>query len=498
MAEVATPCEESSAGGGDGRSNRFLVVAYGIQGHLNPARSLARRLAGIDGVAAVLSVPLFAHRRMFPSDSGEGIVSDGVISYAPFSDGLDDGSWPTGSEEDKARRRRASVESLSAVVRRLADAGTPVTCAVCTLNMPAVVEVARAHALPLGVYWIQPATVLVAYYHFFHGHADAILATAEPAAHEPTLTLPGLSRALRARDMPSFFFTGDDSADELSKMILQGFRELFELMDDKEETPCMMLVNTLEALEETALRAIRPYLGDDVFAVGAPVLAGAGEEEPAGTGGETIHLFAQEEGKRYMTWLDAQPVKSVVYVSSGSLLTYSARQAEELLLGLERLGRPYLWVVRRDGRSPELERLLHVAAEEGAGMVVEWCEQKAVLAHPSVACFVTHCGWSSTLETMALGVPAVAAPSWSDQPMNAHLLAEEWGVGVRAERDADGVLTGDELARCVEQVLSDGKTAANASAWKEKARQAMAADGPSERSLRSFVRRVQELSGMNL
>ncbi|KAM3293137.1 hypothetical protein ACQJBY_036606 [Aegilops geniculata] len=483
-------------GDGDGRRTHFLVAAYGIQGHLNPARALARRLAATDGATATLSVPLFGHRRMFPSASPDNQeVSDGVIHYAPFSDGQDDGSWPTGSGDETARRRRASCDSLSAVVRRLAAAGRPVTCVVCTLNMPTVVQVARAHGLPLAVYWIQPATALVAYYHYFHGHGEGgIAAHAADPAYEATL--PGLRRPMRmGRDMPSFL--ADDATgtgDELSQMIVRGFREMFEQMDDEEVImkPCMVLVNTFEALEETALEAIRPYLGD-IFAIGAPVvpLAGAGEDQ-------TIHLFAQDEEKRYMAWLDAQPPKSVVYVSWGSLLTYSERQAEEIQRGIRRLNRPYLWVVRREGRSPEVDRLLlETAAAVPEGMVVDWCDQVRVLSHPSVACFVTHCGWNSTLEAVACGVPAVAAPSWSDQPVNAHLLAEEWGVAVRAERQADGVLTGAELARCVELAVGSGDMAAtiaaNSRAWKERAREAVAAGGPSERSLRSFVKRVQEL-----
>jgi hypothetical protein len=155
-------------------------------------------------------------------------------------------------------------------------------------------------------------------------------------------------------------------------------------------------------------------------------------------------------------------------------------------------------VVRREGRSPEVDSLLlEEAATAPEGMVVEWCDQVRVLSHPSVACFVTHCGWNSTLEAVACGVPVVAAPSWSDQPVNAHLLEEEWGVGVRAERDADGTLTGAELARCVELVVGGGEMAeaiaANVGAWKERAREAVTAGGPSERSLRSFVKMVQEL-----
>jgi UDP:flavonoid glycosyltransferase YjiC (YdhE family) len=153
-------------------------------------------------------------------------------------------------------------------------------------------------------------------------------------------------------------------------------------------------------------------------------------------------------------------------------------------------------VVRREGRAEEVDDLCLTAAEK-KGMVVEWCDQQRVLAHPSVGCFVTHCGWNSTLEAVVCGVPMVAVPSWSDQPMNAWLVEEEWEVGVRAERDMEGVLARDELARCVELVMGAGDRAAqvraNASRLKERARQAVAAAGPLETSLRRFVKSMQDL-----
>ncbi|KAJ1274181.1 hypothetical protein BS78_05G043300 [Paspalum vaginatum] len=66
---------------------------------------------------------------MFPSlDDGEDMeTTDGVISYVPHSDGVDDGSLDAMDAEDRARRHRASSESLSAIAARLADRGRPVT-----------------------------------------------------------------------------------------------------------------------------------------------------------------------------------------------------------------------------------------------------------------------------------------------------------------------------------------------------------------------------------
>ena len=78
--------------------------------------------------------------------------------------------------------------------------------------------------------------------------------------------------------------------------------------------------------------------------------------------------------------------------------------------------------------------------------------------------------------------------------MNACLVEEEWEVGVRAERDAEGVLTREELVRCLEQLMdgSDDQIRANANNLRERAREAAAKDGPLERSLQNFVTKAMQ------
>ncbi|OEL22522.1 UDP-glycosyltransferase 83A1 [Dichanthelium oligosanthes] len=54
------------------------------------------------------------------------------------------------------------------------------------------------------------------------------------------------------------------------------------------------------------------------------------------------------EDTRCLQWLDAQPDGSVVYMAFGSFTVFDPRQFEELALGLELIGQPFLWVVRPD------------------------------------------------------------------------------------------------------------------------------------------------------
>uniref|UniRef100_J3NBB3 Uncharacterized protein n=1 Tax=Oryza brachyantha TaxID=4533 RepID=J3NBB3_ORYBR len=193
---------------------------------------------------------------MFPSlASPDEETTDGVISYVPFSDGYDGRTKPIPTEDESAGSRGASFRSLSSVISRLAARGRPVTCIVCTMALPAVLDVARKHGVPLAVFWNQPATVLAAYYHYYHGYKDLIASNAFDPAYE--VALPGL-QPLRMQCLPSFLV--DKTSTDLSKFVIHGLQELFEFM--YREKP-KVLVNTFNELEATTLAAMQPYLKEE-------------------------------------------------------------------------------------------------------------------------------------------------------------------------------------------------------------------------------------------
>ncbi|WVZ93055.1 hypothetical protein U9M48_039070 [Paspalum notatum var. saurae] len=351
--------------------HHFLVVSYGIQSHVNPGRVLTHRLVRLGGgvtnnngssILATLAVPVATHRRMFPSLAGganETTTTDGVISYVPYSNGFDDGSTPK-SPEEWDRSSRATSRSLSALLTRFAAGGRPVTCVVCTLMVPGVLDVVREHGIPLAVYWIQPATVLATYYHYFHGYGELIATAA--AAMDPTyeVSLPGLGlgrcRPLRVRDLPSYLVDSHtDDAETTNKFLW----ELYEYMDQWRPR---VLVNTSYELEAAALTEMERHL--DIFPIGPVVRSSAVEDLPA-----RIHLFKHDDvdKKRYMDWLGAHRDKTVVYVSFGSITKCTKLQMEEVVRGLRRCGRPYLLVVRKDGLEEEDDDCQHTGGRKLAG-----------------------------------------------------------------------------------------------------------------------------------
>ncbi|KAF9586913.1 hypothetical protein IFM89_039868 [Coptis chinensis] len=107
------------------------------------------------------------------------------------------------------------------------------------------------------------------------------------------------------------------------------------------------------------------------------------------------------------------------------------------------------------------ETKLHEALPKGflekigeRGMVADgWAPQMKIIAHPSIGGFVSHCGWSSILEGMKLGVPIIAMAMHIDQPLNARLV--ELGARVEVERDecGNGKLASGEMAKVIKQVV---------------------------------------------
>ncbi|KAL0383325.1 UNVERIFIED_CONTAM: UDP-glycosyltransferase 74E2 [Sesamum calycinum] len=155
-------------------------------------------------------------------------------------------------------------------------------------------------------------------------------------------------------------------------------------------------------------------------------------------------------------WLSKKQPKSVIYISFGSLAQLSVEQIEELAHALTTLNKHFLWVVR----SSELAKLPKNFFEESSekGLIVSWCQQLEILAHDVVGCFVTHCGWNSTLEGLSLGVPMVAMPQWTDQSTNTKFVVDVWRVGIWARADEKGLVREGEIRRCIKHVMEgDGE-----------------------------------------
>ncbi|KAI7728886.1 hypothetical protein M8C21_005591 [Ambrosia artemisiifolia] len=204
------------------------------------------------------------------------------------------------------------------------------------------------------------------------------------------------------------------------------------------------------------------------------------------------HLW--NEDSTCLTWLDQQPACSVIYVAFGSITIFDQLQFEELALGLEDTKMSFLWVVR-PGTSDNLDYVFppdYIDRIGSHAKIVSWAPQQEVLNHPSVACFMSHCGWNSTIEGVSNGVPFLCWPYFADQFVNKTYICDIWKTGVGLNKDETGIVTRGEIKSKVEQLLNN-TLKENALNLKEKVADSCVRGGnSSNKNLNTFIEWLKE------
>lgn len=447
-----------------------MVCFPGDQGHINPFLRMAKILAS-KGLLVTFSTSLSSGNKMSmagggSSGSGSIPVGDGLLRFEFFDDGAD--MAVDALDVFVHKLSAAGPAALEDIIRRNAGEGRPVKHIVGNPFLPWVARVADRMGIRWSLLWVTSFTVFSVYYRYFRSPELFPSDDGGWAGFEGAF--PGLPR-LKTDELPGLLFPSE------------GNRCLREVMMDtlaNLSPATWALFETFEELESPALAAAHPLLPPPAnFLPIGPLAKLAGSlVGPAGD----LYRASDE----VVEWLEGQPAGSVLYVAFGSVAALPPGSVAELAGGLRESGRRFLWAVKPAGGASETGVPAGFEAEvAGRGMVVLWCPQEKVLAHPAVGAFLTHCGWNSTLEAVAAGKPVVALPQFGDQLTNAKFLVEVYGVGVRMR-----AVTAAEVLRCAAEVF-DGEGAAGrraaAEKWREKAAAAVAAGGSSEKNLQLFV-----------
>ncbi|XP_042500485.1 putative UDP-rhamnose:rhamnosyltransferase 1 [Macadamia integrifolia] len=209
-----------------------------------------------------------------------------------------------------------------------------------------------------------------------------------------------------------------------------------------------VVVRSCEEFEGDSLRIMREKLYRvPVIPIG--LLPPSSEEE------DTSENNDDGEWDNIKKWLDKQREGSVVYIAFGSESELSKEEMHEIALGLELSGLPFFWALRKPaGLLPSGFE----SRTQGQGFIcLGWAPQRKILGHPSMGVFLTHCGWSSVIEALAIGCPLVLLPLSIDQPLIARLLLSK-NIGVEIPRDeGDGSFTRDSVAESLRLVVVDAE-----------------------------------------
>ncbi|XP_008788244.2 crocetin glucosyltransferase 2-like [Phoenix dactylifera] len=440
-----------------------LVLPYPSQGHINPMLQFAKRLSS-RGLLATLATTRFVLSTTRPEP--------GPVALATISDGFDQGGFASADSIEAYLDRVESVGSatLDELIRSERAAGRPVRALVYDSFFPWAREVGERRGLATAAFFTQPCGVNIVYGHVNERRLG--IPVTEP------VSLPGLPR-LEPDDMPSFVSQADAGLfASYLKLVLEQYKNL-----DKADA---VFVNSFYELEPEE----------------AGYMASAWRAKTMGPTVPSSYLDNRLPSDSHygfdlytpsvdlcMQWLDSLPSNSVVYVSFGSMTPLGPEQMAELAFGLLGSGKRFLWVVRSSEASKLPENFAEDLSPE-RGLVVSWSPQMAVLSHEAVGCFLTHCGWNSTMEGISLGVPMVGVPQWTDQPTNAKYVEDVWRVGVRARAGERGLVGREEVERCVRVVMEGERSEEirrNSSKWRELAKKAVAEGGSSDRNILEFV-----------
>nr|KYP45059.1 Anthocyanidin 3-O-glucosyltransferase [Cajanus cajan] len=134
---------------------------------------------------------------------------------------------------------------------------------------------------------------------------------------------------------------------------------------------------------------------------------------------------------------------------------------QKLLLGLELTNLPFLAVLKTPIGFETIEAALPEGFKErveGRGIVHSgWIQQQLILEHPSVGCFITHCGAGSLTEALVNKCQIVLVPQLdSDHIVNARMMGGILRVGVEVEKgEEDGFFTKDSVCKGVRVVMDE-------------------------------------------
>ncbi|KAK1307660.1 UDP-glycosyltransferase 83A1 [Acorus calamus] len=488
-----------------------LVIPYPAQGHVISFMELSHRL--IDHGFHVTFVNTdFDHARVMASLpgplSGTGPTPP-LLRLVSIPDGLE-----PGADRNNLKRLTLSVEEhmpglLEKLLVHAASGVSPVTCVIADHCMAWALDVAKKIGLRAAAFSTTSADALVMALSIPRmiddGTIDANGKDGVPTEHR----MIRLGPQMPPMNTAHFWWNclGDASTNQV---FFDYLRRGNKYIDTAAE---WILCNSSSHVESPVFKyspKVRPI---------GPMLPGLRPGRPVGR-------FWPEDSS-CEDWLNQQPPKSVVYVSFGSFTIFDPRQFRgqllvwrilgsrwsvqsytwesivqglqevefELALGLEILGRRFLWVVR-----PDLTEKANMAFpggfEErvaGRARIVGWLPQQRVLAHPSVVCFVSHCGWNSTMEGITNGLPFLCWPYFGDQFLNESYICNTWKVGLRLSKDVEGIVTKEEIKAKLEALLSNKEVVGRALELKEMAARSVGEGGSSFDNFNEFVESMMKV-----
>ncbi|KAI3935093.1 hypothetical protein MKW92_029690 [Papaver armeniacum] len=440
-------------------SGHVLVVPFPVSGHTNPMIQFSKRLASKN-----LKVTLFTTLFITESTKFEAkpLVIESCYDMERSNPSISsvDGKGESRSEVHPADIFEViGLKHLPGIIEKYSKSENPVKCLLFDSICPWVLDISKRFGLIAAAFYTQSCSVNAIYYNIQKG-------TISVPVERPTVSAPCLP-LLATHEIPSHVYDIDSRPTSLS-LCLKQFSNVDEIQ--------WHFFNTFDKLESEVMNWMALQSTTKVMAIGPTIPSMYLDNRMERDQDYDLHLYSPDTNA-CNHWLATKKPRR--------LFTY---QMEEIAWGLRNSDYHFLWVVR----SSEEDKLPSKFIEEttGKGLVVSWCQQMVVLAHGAVGCFVTHCGWNSTLEGMCLGVPMVATPQKADQMTNAKFIEDVWKVGKRVKVDGKGLAKRDKLEECIKGIM-EGDRREEMKRNAKLAKEAVDIGGSSDKNIQEFVAKIR-------
>ncbi|XP_065633972.1 scopoletin glucosyltransferase-like [Quercus suber] len=453
----------------------FPLMAHG---HLIPTMDMAKLFAERGVKATIVTTP--RNVPTFSKTRGTNVDIQ-IIKFPAVEAGLPEGCENIDSvtSEDMSDKFIKATKMLQQPLEQLLEEYQP-SCLVADIFFPWATDVAANFGIPRLVFGITS---------FFSLSSQHSLQQYEPhkkvfSDSEPFVipSFPGEIKLTRMQ-LPDFY---------LQEVETDFYKLLKEAMES-EFTSYGVVVNSFYELEPAYADHYRKVLGIKAWHIGPVSLCNKDAEDKAQRGKE-----ASIDEHECLKWLSTMKLNSVIYICFGSMPNFSDSQLSELAMGLEASEQQFIWVVRKGKNEKEEEDWLPKGFEkrmEGKGLIIRgWAPQVLILDHQAVGGFVTHCGWNSTLEGVASGVPMVTWPMASEQFYNEKLITQVLKIGISVgAQQWTGVVDGikrEAIEKAMRQILV-GEEAARAKALGEMAKRAVEEGGSSCSDLNALIEELR-------
>ncbi|KAF4385592.1 hypothetical protein F8388_010148 [Cannabis sativa] len=459
------------------RKQRVMVVPCPAQGHVKPLVLFSHKLAQ-HGFRITFVYTDFDHNRISTAmkDDEDDDDGDNNIEFVSIPDGL----RPEDDRGDLGNLCKANLETIPAELEKLITTingssnnyENNISCLVSDVYLGCAMEVATKLGIKGAVFCPSSAALLVHARYIPNMVSQGIMDESDGTSiHKQIIQLSPNMPSINTEKFP---WTIDGSTKQ--KRLFQVYFKACQASEIAEWCLC----NTTYDIESSALS-----LNPKFLSIG-PLMANQANNSSDIPGSQ---FWAEDSS--CLNWLDQQKPCSVIYIAFGSLTIHDNTQILELARGLELIGKPFLWVVRPGFVSGDLEHEfdpLRILGNNNFGKLVSWAPQQKVLSHPSIACFVSHCGWNSTIEGLSNGVPFLCWPYFGDQFLDKAYICDVWKVGIELEPSESGIILSQEIEIKVNKLLGDEEIRKKSIQLKEMILKNIAKDGQSSKNLDKFIK----------